>query len=83
MIQNMIVESILPKFTWISELVEMQDGEIVLVEWAERQPTHSPDETTPVLIINHGATGHTRDQPGQTYVQSALAKGWFVCVFNR
>lgn len=83
MIQNMIIESILPKFTWISELVEMQDGEIVLVEWAERQPTNSPDETTPVLIINHGATGHTRDQPGQTYVQSALAKGWFVCVFNR
>lgn len=70
-------------FNWISEKVELIDNEIIILDWANTIPDYNVDDESPILLINHGAGGTSRDFPGQTYVDKALKNGWRVCVLNR
>jgi predicted alpha/beta-fold hydrolase len=70
-------------FNWISEKVELNDLEIIILDWANSIPDNNLDDETPILLINHGAGGTSRDFPGQTYIDKAFKNGWKVCVLNR
>lgn len=72
-----------PPCAWHEELAELEDGEFISLGWANGVPVRSDTDSSPFLIIHHGASGTTADFPNQTYVLEALRRGWSVCVFNR
>ena len=72
-----------PPCLWCEELARLEDGELISLGWANAIPETSETDTTPFLIIHHGASGTTTDFPNQTYVTEAIRRGWTVCVFNR
>lgn len=94
---------IFPLYRCYSQLVTLQDGEVISLDWvvpySTRNSSHSNKEysqevypslgirysleSTPILMIHHGAMGSSRDVPGQGYIAPALNRGWLVCVFNR
>lgn len=72
-----------PPCVWREELAELEDGELISLDWANEVPGPSDTDAAPFLIIHHGASGSTTDFPNQTYVEEAVRRGWLVCVFNR
>jgi predicted alpha/beta-fold hydrolase len=82
-IKSMIVSRWFPPCKWFPQNAELDDGEIIQLDWAQSIPKPDPEDPTPVLIICHGAFCDSSDLPGQLYVANALARGWLVCVANR
>ena len=78
-----------PPYQWYRENVQLPDDAIIHLDWVISSPAmihglvDDALNTTPVLMIHHGAFCSTYDLPGQTYIQPALDRGWMVCVFNR
>jgi predicted alpha/beta-fold hydrolase len=72
-----------PPCRWVEQIITLDDGEVIRLDWANSVPGKDKQSSSPILIINHGAFCNTHDLPGQLYVANALNRGWNVCVFNR
>lgn len=88
-IRGLVDRYLYPPFSWISEEIQLVDGEFVILDWIARAPhvtdglVASKKDTTPIVMIHHGAMCDSRDLPGQGYIQQALDRGWIVCALNR
>lgn len=73
---------------WQSECCILEDGEEIILDWgippfaAAESGLDCSTNTTPILMINPGALGHSGTLLGQ-WVQKAHKKGWIVCCHNR
>jgi predicted alpha/beta-fold hydrolase len=79
-----------PRFKWYREQVVLPDGELLAVDWVASTPVMETSglladehDSSPVLVLHHGATSYNLDMPGQDYIAPALQRGWKVCVLNR
>lgn len=71
------------------EEVEMEDGETLQIVWFKNEtngtsiPSYCEKNTTPIVILHHGAMCNGMDLPGQGYIKQALEREWHVCALNR
>lgn len=72
-----------PPFKYQREYITLPDGEKVSLDWVGGIPSEHLKDTTPVLVLHHGAFCDSSDIPGQNYIKPALDRGWYVCVLNR
>ena len=83
-----IMDKTYSRFKWHREEILLPDGEVLALDWASYEATTSPlsidnEDTTPVLMLHHGAMCDSSDIPGQDYISPALDRGWKVCILNR
>lgn len=87
-IRGMLAKSF-PKFKMFREEVVLDDGELLALDWLTDSASDGTDffspsnDTTPILMLHHGAFCDSTDMPGQDYITPALQRGWKVCVLNR
>lgn len=84
------LRKVFPIYPYHTEHFLLSDGEFISVDWVigdQVHPQHGlradPNDTTPIVMIHHGICGNSRDIPGQSYIEGAVARGWIVCIFNR
>lgn len=84
-----LLDAYFVKVKWEAENVTLDDGEIVILDWAipknnlaESGLTASKFDT-PIVLIHHGAMCNSKDIPGQCWVEHAHKRGWIACVMNR
>ena len=90
MLKGYFTKTIRPAVRWERELITLEDGEIVTLDWAVSsggqlysEGTRESDEDTPIVMIHHGAYCNSKDLPGQDYIHTAFERGWIVCALNR
>ena len=90
MMKGFWTKVIWPTVKWERELITLQDGEKIALDWAISdkdeccsEGTKESDDDTPIVMIHHGAYCNSKDFPGQDYVHTAHKRGWIVCALNR